>query len=1055
MPLAQAAVLLDGPLDEPALQDALRQVIGRHEILRTTFHRVPGMRWPLQVVAAASDVRWRHQVLVTSRREEPAVIDRLLLDERHDAFDLERGPLLRPALVRLGPDRHLLLLTLPSLCADGGTLDGLVSELAQFYGHPHDPGPLVAEPIQYPDFAEWHTRVVEHAAGSPGATFWQQHDAAAPPAPGRLPFERDPRPRDHFETGAVSLNLPGPRAAPTPPSPAAPFLLACWQAFLYRLTGEAAVVIGYASDGRVHDPLKGAFGAVDAVLPIRGSLDDRHPFADLLGEARATLAEVARWQFELPWNDGSPENPYTCEVREQLPARTAREVRWSLVGRTSETSRFRLHLSCMVSESGWTSTLRYDRRAFAPESVERMARHLETLVGCAAREPQTPLGALEVMDADDRRRVLVAFNPQAGPLPVRPANGECIHDLFAAQAARTPDRSAVRCGDAKLSYAELNARANQLAHFLSRHGVGGGTPVGLHLEPSVETVVGLLGILKAGGAYVPLATDLPPARLARLATELGCPVLVTQEALASRWSPFPGEVVRLDGDRARLEREPREPPNARATPADAVYVMYTSGSTGLPKGVAVRHANLAAYTRFMIRRLDATSAPDGLRFASVSPISTDLGNTSIFPALLSGGCLHVFTRELALDGRLFAEAVARCPVDVLKITPSHLNALLESSGGAPILPRRYLILGGEALRWDLLARLARADGACAIINHYGPTETTVGCATFDCREPVPDEWASATVPIGRPIDGARIYLLDRRLEPVPIGVPGELYVGGDGVAAGYWRQPEQTAERFVPDPFSDASEARLYRTGDRARYLPNGAIEFLGRVDDQVKVHGFRVEPGEVEQALRQHPGIRQAVVVAREETLGDRRLVAHVVPSGRSTPAERELREFLKERLPTYMAPHAYVAHQALPLTPAGKIDRRALADVAPTRGDAARPLAPPRSAVETILVRIWGEVLGVERIGIEDNFFDLGGHSLLATQVIARVLGAFRVQVPLRALFEAPTVAELAREITALRASSVPDRAVADLLREIEPLSDAEARRLLAERERSGEAS
>jgi amino acid adenylation domain-containing protein len=499
-------------------------------------------------------------------------------------------------------------------------------------------------------------------------------------------------------------------------------------------------------------------------------------------------------------------------------------------------------------------------------------------------------------------------------------------------------------------------------------------------------------------------------------------------------------VLCLDRDAARLQSQPAVDPEHVNCPDDIVYIIYTSGSTGTPKGVAVTHSNLANYSAFICRKLGIRDGAPQLHFATVSTISADLGNTCIFPALISGSCVHVISYETAMAGSIFAEYIAKNNVDVLKITPSHLTALLTSSAGQSVLPRHFLITGGEALSWDLVDRI-QADGNCAVINHYGPTETTVGCCTYNVGAGM--RQLSATVPIGKPVDNGRVYILDHKLRPVPVGVAGELCVAGAGVARGYLNQPQQTAERFVADPFSSGD--RIYRTGDLARYLPDGNIEFLGRIDQQVKIRGFRVEPAEIEAVLKQHQGVTQVAVLARPENSGNLRLSAYVVAARHSGPGRDELRSFVEQRLPDYMVPSAFILVNAIPLTANGKIDTRALAIFEGTQSQQPSLIAP-RNPIEEGLVSIWKEVLSVDHVGVDDNFFDLGGHSLLATQVIARVRSAFHVQLPLRTLFESPTVASLALAIAKFKPEPADDADVARLLVELEGLSDEEAERLLA---------
>ncbi|KYF81764.1 non-ribosomal peptide synthetase, partial [Sorangium cellulosum] len=589
----------------------------------------------------------------------------------------------------------------------------------------------------------------------------------------------------------------------------------------------------------------------------------------------------------------------------------------------------------------------------------------------------------------------------------------CLHEAFEEHAARQPDALAVVAGDRRLTYGALNRQANQLAHHLRRRGVGGGSPVGLCGERSVDMIAGLLGILKAGGAYVPLDPHAPAQRLAQQIRRAGFSVLLTNAPVRARLpdlSDADCAVLSLD-DAALLDGEPEGDLAVPVLLDDLASVVFTSGSTGEPKGVGVTHRGVASYARAVCEALGILEA--GLHFATVSTLSADLGNTSIFGALASGGCLHVIGYETATDGRLFSEYHRRWPIDVLKIVPSHLSALLDTGEGSAVLPRRLLVLGGEALPFSLVERIAALSGGCAVANHYGPTETTVGALVLPLRD-LRDRRGCASVPIGRPLACAEAYVLDERLEPAPAGTVGELYLGGAGLSRGYLGQPDLTAERFVPHPFGVG--ARLYRTGDRARYRPDGAIEFMGRRDHQVKIRGFRVELGEIEARVREHPAVGQAVVVAREDGAGGRSIVAYVVPRERALD-EAALRAFLKDRLPEYMHPGDLVLLHALPLTANGKVDRKALPSPAARRR---REYVAPRTPVEEALAAIWADVLGRPQVGVEDDFFDLGGHSLMAIPLMHRIQQALGGSLSLMAIFEAPTVAGLARLLDAGRPAS-----------------------------------
>jgi amino acid adenylation domain-containing protein/non-ribosomal peptide synthase protein (TIGR01720 family) len=667
------------------------------------------------------------------------------------------------------------------------------------------------------------------------------------------------------------------------------------------------------------------------------------------------------------------------------------------------TAKFDLALEVADSPGGLAGQLEYAADLFDPATAARLLGHLGAVLAAAAADPDRPLSALPLLAEAERRQVLAEFNRTAADFP----RDRCVHELFAEQAARTPAAVAVACGRRRLTYAELDRRADRLAARLRALGAGPGSLVALCLERSPEMVVALLGVLKAGAAYVPLDPAYPPERLAFMLADARPPVLLTQRPLLARLPPFAGRALCLGPGGlppgGPAPARPAPAPARRPAPEDLAYVVYTSGSTGAPKGVAVPHRALANYLAWCRAAYGA-----GPRDAPVhSPLAFDLTVTALFAPLLGGGAVHLLPEGPGVDA-LAAALRAHPGFGLVKLTPAHLDLLARDPAAAAAAARAgALVVGGESLAAERLAPWRGRAPAPALVNEYGPTEATVGCCA---RRVGPDDPPAGPVPIGRPIANARCYVVDRWGGPAPVGVPGELLVGGAGLARGYLNRPGLTAERFVPDPFSGEPGARLYRTGDLARWLPSGDLEFLGRLDHQVKVRGFRVEPAEVEAALARHPAVREAAVVAREDAPGERRLVAYLVPRpGHPAPAPDELRPLLQRSLPDYMLPAAFVPLEALPLTPNGKLDRAALPAPGPARPELAQPYAPPRSPAEEALAAIWAEVLGLERVGVRDNFFDLGGDSILAIRMVA---GAARrgLRLTVRSLFQHQTVAELA---------------------------------------------
>jgi amino acid adenylation domain-containing protein len=1011
----QALVRLDGPLDADALTAALHRAVDRHESLRTTFAFQPGITIPLQVVNEALEPDW-------SVPEGPASADgddvAAAVAREHDRpWDYEHGPLVRGLLLRQAADRHMLVLTLSTLCADTASAALLVAELAHHLGAATE---IVEDPLQYADFAAWQLELSdsddEEAQAARAA--WNAFDGARAPA---IPFT----------TAATVPQAPAEVPVELDPSATPELVHAAWHALLGRIGGDTPVVVSFLSSDRRHADLEGSIGAFARPVPISTDIEDGAPFSALLEQVeRARSAALELQDYAPARRSAGPSIGFAdySGYRAQAGELSISLERISLSGPP-----WTLWLSCARGEDP-AARIQFDPQSHDRESVERLARELRCLTDAALADRHTPTAALPVLDASAREQILSTFNDTATAAP-----GRRIHDRFALHASATPARDAVIDEHGSMGYAELDARANQLAHRLRAAGVGPDVTVGLCTDRSIEMVIGLLGILKAGGAYVPLNYEHPPARLQAQLAAAGAPAIVTQEALLSRLPAWEGEIVCLDRDRAELDAEPTTMPEVPLGDEHLAYVIYTSGSTGTPKGVAVTHANLANYVADITARLRADAQP--LSFGLITAISTDLGNTSVFGALGSGGTLVLLSPAVAGDGAGLARVLEATPVDVLKITPSHIGALL-SGNNAGVLPRRTLVIGGERAPWDLVARI-RSISACAVLNHYGPTEATIGCCTFAVPDG-PGPYEPASVPIGRPIANTSCYVLDAGMEPVPIGVPGTLYIGGAGVARGYIGQPELTAELFIADPFSSTPGARMYNTGDLARWLPDGTLEFLGRSDDQVKIRGYRVEPAEVEAALRSHPQVGEAVVVAAPAGSGERRLVAYCTTT--EPGVEDDLRGHLATVLPEFMLPAVIVTLDAMPRTPSGKIDRLSLPDPASVSESTATPYLAPRTPVEQAIAVIWQQTLGVQRIGVQDDFFDLGGHSLLATQVVAQVRSELAVDLPLHSLFTCPTIELLAAEIVGMMGDSESDEDTASLLAELEGLSDEEAERLLA---------
>jgi amino acid adenylation domain-containing protein/FkbM family methyltransferase len=1302
------AYRLSGVLDVAALQIALDQVVTRHEVLRTNFVSVDGN--PTQVIAGTGSVELPLIDLSAgpeSGREAEA--RRLLLENVRQPFDLSRDLMLRVMLLRLDEQEHVLLVVKHHIASDGWSSGIFWPELADLYrsvvsGRPCELSDL---PIQYADFAVWQRNRLQGEFLDAQLSYWKKQLDGVEPL--QLPTDR--------RRSATSTS-PGARRSSTLPKGLSDglkalsrqqgatlfmTLLAAFQTLLNRYTGQSDIAVGTPIAGRTRLEVEKLIGFFVNTLVLRTDCSNDPTFRELLGRVKQKAVDAYAHQ-EVPFEKlveelqpernigGSPLLQVTFQLHNtpqtsiDLPGLTLSPIEVA-----SGTAKFDLYLSMRDDADGLKATLDYRTDLCDAATIDRMLGHLQVLLEGIVADPDRPISALPLLTEPERHQLLVEWNDTKRDYP----KDKCIHELFEEQAEKTPDAIAVVFEGQQLTYRELNNRANQLAHYLQNLGIGPEVRVGICVEQSMEMIAGLLGILKAGAAYVPLDPSYPQERLAFMLEDAQVRVLLTQQKFLS--SIGHQSVVCLDRDWQEIVQESTENSTQFVSQQNLAYVIYTSGSTGKPKGVAVEHRQLINYLVSIIERLDLTTQKS---FATVSTLAADLGNTVIFSSLCTGAALHVMSQDRIADADAMADYFSHHAIDCIKIVPSHLAALQSVPRPERVLPRQLLILGGEASDVEWVKRLATLAPGCRIVNHYGPTETTVGVMTYAVNiDSLPN--GLPQLPLGRPIANTQIYILDEKLIPVPIGVAGELYIGGQGLARGYLNRPELTAEKFIHNPFSAEPGARLYKTGDRARYLADGNIEFLGRIDNQIKLRGYRIEPGEIEAALKQHPEVREAVVLDRPGTDGGKQLAAYLVvtpdraptvdgkpryrlPNGaavaqlnknetnyiyqeiferqaylrhgitikdgdcifdvganiglftvfanqiakrprtysfepnpavyeilkanaklygsevrlfscglsdkaknttftffpgfsllsgfyadaqaekevvktfminqqktgvsemtelveqadaileeRFTPqsfnaelrtvssvieqadiesidllkinvekseldvllginerdwqkikqivlevdvqenlptiisllerhgyeyvveqdnllegtslcyvyairpsegrrlireqpagthvkalpvsdrpliSAAEMRDFLATKLPEHMIPSALVFLDALPLTPNGKVDRQGLAVLGRDHDNLQETFEAPRTPVEELLVQIWSDVLKLNKVGIRDNFFDLGGHSLLAMQVVSRIRDSFRIEFPLRRIFETPTIAGLA---------------------------------------------
>ncbi|RKH59280.1 non-ribosomal peptide synthetase, partial [Corallococcus interemptor] len=1042
------ALRLLGRLDVEALRRAFEALVVRHEALRTTFFEEEGQ--PFQRIHAPAS--WALPVedlssLAEAAREEETL--RLATLEARQPFHLGHGPLLRTALLKLSADSHVLLVTMHHIVSDGWSMGVLIRELANLYesfsgGRAPALPPL---PVQYADFALWQRQWLQGETLEAQLGYWKRQLAGAPAAL-ELPTDR-PRPAVQSRRGAtVPVNIPvelmDSLRSLAQREGATPFmlLLAAWQLLLSRYSGQDDISVGSPIAGRTHAEAEGLIGFFVNTLVLRAHVRPEESFRQLLSQVKATTLAAYEHQhvpFEKlvevlqPSRDLSRSPLFQVMlVLQNAPAEALRVpgMAFQPIPLEGNSSRFDLALTLFEVPQGLTGFLEYSTDLFDASTVQRLMGHFGVLLSSLAAQPDARVSTLEVMTAEERQRLLVEWNETDTAFP----RDTCIHHVVAEHARRTPDAIAVRMGERSVTYAGLDAWAHGLAVQLH---VSRGDRVAVLAERSPELVAGLLAVLKVGAAYVPIAPGVPPERLAFMLEDSGASVLLTQQHLRASLPSLSARVLPLEVESA-AHMQPL--PVASVGPEDLAYVIYTSGSTGRPKGVAVHHRALMNLVSWHQRTYSLTSQDST---ALTAGVAFDASTWEVWPSLASGASLVVPPDAVRAEPSQLLQWLAREAITTCFMPTPLAEAVLREEWPRPIA-LRALLTGGDALHHG-----PPASVPVALFNHYGPTESTV-VATFT---PVLRD-DSTRPPIGRPIDNTRTYVLDAHLQPVPVGVPGELFLASEGLAWGYLGQSALTAERFIPNPFSSAPGARLYRTGDVVRWRADGQLDYLQRLDFQVKVRGFRIELGEIEASLLAHASVHEAVVLAREDVPGDKRLVAYLVPTQGQELDTTAVRAFLKERLPEYMVPAAFVSLDALPLTSNGKVDRKALP--APQGTTLTSSYVAPSTPTEEQLAALFTQVLRAERVGIHDDFFSLGGHSLLATQLMARVRSTFRRELPVRALFEAPTVTGLARRIDEAQTSSVqPPPSISRMRATTAPLSFAQQRLWFLDQLTPGDAS
>ncbi len=1027
---------LRGELQVVALRESLRAIIRRHEILRTTIEEQEGQSW--QVIHANSEPPFQMsdlRVYPDAEREQQA--QDLARQEARRPFDLSRLPLWRTQLVRLADQEWLLLLNFHHSIFDGWSLGVFFEELSQCYqAYARGEEPVLAPvPMQYADYALWQRKPKpeQQEAYAAQREYWQKQLQGAPTIL-NLPKDHPRPPLSHFTGDRLPVRIDAERTerlrslAQQEDCSLYMVILAIWLTLLYRYSNQEELVVGTPVANRTNLDTERLIGFFVNTLALRVSTGDNPSFRELLRRVRDVALQAYEHQ-DLPFQQVVSLAQPTRETSHmplaqvffafqsmrgkglQLPGI---EATWEF--RKTHTAKFDLQLDLIDDGQEVYGALEYSDELFAPERLQRMLGHLDTLFGIITSNLHQRLSDLPLLTAEEEQQLLSKWNQTQVAYP----RDVCLHTLIEAQVERTPTAEALRFEGQSLSYSELNCRANQLACYLHGLGVGPETLVGVCLYRSIEMVIALLAVLKAGGAYVPLDPDYPPERLAFMIADTNMPVVLSTQALGTRLPACQARILLMDTEAKAWSwsQVGQENPRSGVSGENLAYVIYTSGSTGTPKGAMNTHKGICNRLLWM---QDAYQLAPTERVLQKTPFSFDISVWEFFWPLMTGACLVIAQPEGHRDPAYLVRLIAEQQITSIHFVPSMLQNFLEAPDLETCGSLQRVLCSGESLSYDLQTRFFERLGHCHLYNLYGPTEAAVEVTAWTCTA----ENRSGIVPIGRPIANIEIYILDENLRPVPIGLPGELHIGGVGLARGYLNRPDLTAEKFIPHPFHHISGERLYKTGDLACYLPDGTIEFLGRKDYQIKVRGFRIEPGEIEAALDSHLAIRQSVVVARQDTCGQKRLVAYIASDQEQSLSVEDLRAYLQQRLPSYMVPATFIMLPALPLTASGKINRRALPEPSLSgnplpegssylRQGLSTAYAPPRDEVERTLVALWEKYLEVRPTGIYDRFEELGGDSLLLLQITSRLYNTFHVRLSVRDFLAGPTVVQVAALIT-----------------------------------------
>ncbi|MDZ8110295.1 MAG: amino acid adenylation domain-containing protein [Nostoc sp. DedQUE12a] len=1003
-----SAVEITGNLKIETLKTALKSIVNRHEILCTSFRCLPGMNIPLQVIENNSDLLIKeHDFSSIPPEKQNNTVELLIESIKEQKFDLEKSSL-QISLVILSESKYLLLLNLPALYVDRTSLNNLLTEITHAYtGNLYDD-----EPVQYIVFSDWQNELLESEEAEIGRKYWREKDInhifnLKLPNENLLSGKTEFKPQIFTQIIPPQLTAKINAIAEKFNTTESSLLLTCWQTLLWRLTNVSNMIVGTHCDGRSEEELQEMLGLLAKYVPVDCHLQANLKFSEALEQITLAQNQAYEWQDCFNWEllsglDDIPFLPFCFEFIEQSrEILSTSTVKFSLLHQYVCFDKFKVKLSFICAENSLKAEWHYDSELFLPEDIERLSGQFSTLLENVINYPDALLSELEILSDIERQKLLVEFNNTQTAFPAN----KCFHQLFAEQVERTPDNIAVVYKNQQFTYQKLNNRANQLAHYLQKLGVKPDVMVGICVERSPLMLIALLGILKAGGAYVPIDPNYPLERKTFIINDSQMPVLLTQQHLMADLATNEIKVILLDSDWETISQQEIKNPITTTIALNLAYVIYTSGSTGKPKGTLISHQGLVNYLSWATQTY---AVEQGVGTVVHSPLGFDLTITSLLSPLLVGRTAELLSEEQGIE--TLSQALKKSSnLSLVKITPAHLDLLKQQLSKEEIANKtRAFIIGGENLLAESITFWQDVAPDTILVNEYGPTETVVGCCIY--QVPI-GKHTSGSIPIGKPIANTQLYILDQYLQPVPTGVAGELHIGGLGLARGYLNQPELTALKFIPNPFSKQQGDRLYKTGDLVRFLPSGDIEYIGRIDNQIKIRGFRVELGEIEAVINQHPSVSASVAIVREDKPGNQNLTAYITLHPDKTLTISELRRFLQNKLLDHMVPTAFMILETFPLTSNGKVDRRALPMPDALRPELEVAYVVPQTEVEKTIASVWQKALNLEKIGIHDNFFEIGGHSLLLVTVHSQLQKILNnAELSTLDLFRYPTINSLA---------------------------------------------